>query len=145
MYITSSSRTAQMGYTQGVYERFPIPTKGRYTPATRAALCRAARSYSTGTGVLIQSQIVNWLKRTVQRDFRPPDFFIIRPGLGQWVKIVSFLVSFSPRYSNFSNLRAVSYCTKLCDFSISFFKGQSNEIFYLFFFNSGLPWPLSNG
>ena len=33
----------------------------------------------------------------------------------------------------FSNLRAVSYYAESCDFSVSFLKGQSNEIFYLFF------------
>ena len=63
----------------------------------------------------------------------------------QWIQTVSFLVSLSPRYSNISNLCAVWYCAESRDFSVAFLKGQSNEIFYVFFHNSSLRWPLSYG
>ena len=41
--------------------------------------------------------------------------------------------------------RSVSYCADSCDFSVSFLKGPSNEIFYLLFHNLCMTWPLSNG
>ena len=61
----------------------------------------------------------------------------------QWVKIISF--SFSRDIRIFSKFRAVSYCADSSDFSVSFLKGQSNEIFFLFFHNWSLPWSQSNG
>ena len=89
------------------------------------------------------------LKGTVQRDFRPPVFFIIRTGLGHWpwVKIVLFSVPFLLRYSNFfeSQSSMILYCAESGDFSVSYLKGESNENFYLFFHNLSLPWPLSSG
>ena len=36
--LTSCRRTVQLGYTQGVYERFPIQKLISYTPATQAGL-----------------------------------------------------------------------------------------------------------
>ena len=63
----------------------------------------------------------------------------------QWVKIFSILVQFLPSYSNFSEstrgmilrtvhcaLPEVSYPGESYDFSKSYLKGQSNEIFYMF-------------
>ena len=68
----------------------------------------------------------------------------------------SILVMFSPSYSNFFesprgmilrrvNLPGVKYPGEKYDFSISYLKGQSNEIFDMFFHDSSLPGPLSNG
>ena len=62
----------------------------------------------------------------------------------QWVKIVSFLVSFSPRYLNFYEtprsiilrgvkFRAVSYCLESCDFLVSYLIGHSKKITSSFF------------
>ena len=44
------------------------------------------------------------IKGTVQQDFRPPVFSSFQPAWAtdQWVKIFSYLVLFSPRYSNFN-------------------------------------------
>ena len=97
--------------------------------------------------------------------FDPHFFSSFEPAWAtdQWVKIVSILVKISQSYSNFSvyhtaqsqsprsiilrrvNLPTVSYCAESCDFSVSYLKGQSNNIFDLFFLNSSLPGPLSNG
>ena len=43
------------------------------------------------------------------------------------------------------NLPTLAYCRESCDLSRSCLKGQSNEIFDMFFHNSSLSGPLSNG
>ena len=45
VYITSSRRTVQLGWMQGVYERFPLQKLIRYTPATQAGLYRGGPLY----------------------------------------------------------------------------------------------------
>ena len=83
--------------------------------------------------------------------FDPQFFSSFKPAWAtdQWVKIVQFLVLFSPRYSNFfKSLRStISYCAESCDFFIGMlFKGTVKQDFvYLFFHNLSLPWSLSNG
>ena len=55
----------------------------------------------------LEDRVLAHFKGSVQRDFRPPVFFHHSNRSGpltsdQWVKIFSFFVLFSPRYSNFS-------------------------------------------
>ena len=87
-----------------------------------------------------------------------PHFSSLEPAKAteQWVKIFSILGYFlgyhtpksqSPRSIILSrvNLTAVSYCAESSGFSGSYLKGQSTDIFDLFFYNTSLPGPLSNG
>ena len=85
------------------------------------------------------------LKGQSNEIFDPQFFSSFEPAWAtdQWVKTVWFLVSFSPRYSYFSwvprsmilrrvKFRAVSYCAKSCDFSVSFrIKQDFLHVFYI--------------
>ena len=94
---------------------------------------------------------------TVQRDFRPPCFFIIRTGLGHWLmgynsfvfgldfaEIFKFFRSSAQYHTALSQVPrsiilrwvkfcAISYCAESSDVSVSFLRGQSSLIFDLFF------------
>ena len=71
VYITASIRTAQLGYTQWVYERFNIQKliSGLHTPATQAGLYRGRPLYvyllyiwSAGSSVLPRIPVAQGLQ-----------------------------------------------------------------------------------
>ena len=76
------------------------------------------------------------LKGTVQWDFRPPVFFIIRTCLGPLTNGLKYI----PFWFRFRrDIRGVMGLFRIL------FKGRYNEIFVLFFHNLRLPGPLSKG
>ena len=64
---------------------------------------------------------------------------IVRGIIPQWGNLPSSMIL------RWVNLPAVSYCGESCDLPGSYLKGQSKEIFNLYFHNSSPAGPLSNG
>ena len=114
----------------------------------------AGHDWGSGNNELLDSSALglkssrSWLlKGTVQQDFDLQFFSSFEPAWAtdQWVKIVSFFVFVFAKIFNFFRISAQYHTARSHVTFRIFLKGQSNEILYLFFRNSSLPWPLSNG
>ena len=112
-------------------------------------------------------QDIEGLKGQSNEIFDPQFLSSFEPAwaFDQWVKIFSFLVSFSPRYSSFSEvprsiiLRRVKFCvvsycaesssaqyhTARGHFTFPYPRDSQTRFATCSLHNSILPWPLSNG